>query len=341
MNKELVVRKDFFSDMTLIEFLELDTRSPELLNQGLNLVGRHTDARPIYDMQYWQEKNVLFVSTGESASLLAKTGGLFSFGKKKEPTKAAGSLVSMINGKKGPGDIGEYNFEKGWCMDFPVPSGPIDWSESTSTLYCGEDSGSIHCISVDADNLIKYSCPTMIKVHASRINKLYYDEGKKTVYSIGDDRKFKETSIEKKKILNEFEVSGKRPNCMFVEKDLRVAYVGDGDGNVKLIDLNRNPPSCINNIKANTKDSVSSIYVRNNLIFCACAETGKIPVYHLEDPKNSSSQAVLKYTFQAYPGVSCIRYWKEKGLLFVGHLNGTLAVFCKYISIAFPFCRLF
>jgi len=281
----------------------------------------------------------MFVGTGDASSFLAKSGGFFSFGKKKEPALSPGCLVSLINGKKNPTDIGEYNFEKAWYMDFQHPAGTLDWCEATGTLLCAEDSGSIHMITPDDSNLMKYSAPIYLKVHSDRVNKIVYDETKKVIYSIGDDRKFKETSMEKKRIVNEFEVSSKRPNCLFVNKEVRVAFVGDGEGNVKIIDLARNPPTCINNIKASTKDAVSCLDVRSNLIFCGCAETGKIPVYFLEDPKSSAAHAVLKYTFVGYPGITCLKYWKEKGLVYVGHSNGVLAVFCKYISITNPFCR--
>jgi WD40 repeat protein len=307
---------------------------------GLNLIGKHTDVRACVDLQYWQAKGVMFLGTGDNTSFLAKSGGFFSFGKKKEPAQSPGCLVSLINGKKSPTDIGDYNFERAWFMDFQQPAGTLDWCEATGTLLCAEDSGSIHLITPDDSNLMKYSAPVYLKVHADRVNKIVYDETRKVIYSIGDDRKFKESSLEKKRIINEFEVSSKRPNCLFVNKEVRVAFVGDAEGNVKIIDLARNPPTCINNIKASTKDSVSCLHVRSNLIFCGCAESGKIPVYFLEDPKNSASHAVLKYTFTGYPGITCLKYWKEKGLVYVGHSNGVLSVFCKYISIASPFCTL-
>jgi WD40 repeat protein len=335
----LAARKDIFSTSIFLEFLELEAKAPELVIPGLNLIGKHTDTRACVDLQYWQAKGVMFLGTGDSASFLAKSGGFFSFGKKKEPTLSPGCLVSLINGKKNPTDIGEFNFDKAWYMDFQQPAGALDWCESTGTLLCAEDSGSIHLITPDDSNLMKYSAPVYLKVHADRVNKIVYDETKKVIYSIGDDRKFKETSMEKKRIVNEFEVSSKRPNCLFVNKEVRVAFVGDSEGNVKIIDLARNPPTCINNIKASTKDSVSCLHVRSNLIFCGCAESGKIPVYFLEDPKSSSAHAVLKYTFVGYPGITCLKYWKEKGLVYVGHSNGVIAVFCKYISINNPFCR--
>lgn len=334
-----MARQDIFSDTAFLEFLELEKKAPELQPKGLNLIGVHVDTRACVDFQYWIEKGVMFLSTGDQSSFLAKSGGFFSFGKKKEPSQTAGCLNTLIQIKKA-GEIGDYHFDKAWFMDFPVAAGSIDWCEESGTLYCAEDSGTIHSILPDVNNLMKYSAPTYLKVHTDKINKIIFDEGKKVLYSIGDDRKFKETNLDKKKILNEFEVSSKRPNCMFISKEQRVAYVGDAEGNVKIIDLNRNPPTCVNNIKANSKDSIVSIDVRSNLICCGCAETGKIPVYHLDDPKSSSSQPVLKYTLNGYPGISCVRYWKEKGLVYVGHNNGVLAVFCKYITIQNPFCKL-
>ena len=198
----------------------------------------------------------------------------------------------------------------------------------------------MHFIKPDSSNTMKYSEQFFLKVHVDRIVKMYVDEERKLVYSIGEDRKFKVVNIDKKSIHTEFEVSGKRPNCMFVDDEIRVAYVGDSEGNVKIIDLARNPPTCVNNIKVNSKDSVSSIDVCNNLIFSGLHDTGKITVHHLADPKSSACQAALKYTFNGYKGISVVRYMKDRSELYVGHSSGVVSVFNKYATIDHPFCRL-
>ena len=99
-------------------------------------------------------------------------------------------------------------------MNFPVASTAVDWSDKLGLLVVGEDSGSMHFIKPDQSNTMKYEEQFFLKVHNDRIIKLFIDSDKKLVYSIGEDRKFKEVSIDKKRVNNEFEVSGKRPNCM-------------------------------------------------------------------------------------------------------------------------------
>lgn len=157
---------------------------------------------------------MMYLSCGDTKTLMEKTGGLFSFGKKKEPTVSNGALVSYLQGKKDSKDIGDWNFEQQWSMNFPVASTAVDWSDKLGLLVVGEDSGTMHFIKPDQSNTMKYEEQFFIKVHNDRIIKLFIDSDKKLVYSIGEDRKFKEVSIDKKRVNNEFEVSGKRPNCM-------------------------------------------------------------------------------------------------------------------------------
>ena len=53
-----------------------------------------------------------------------------------------------------------------------------------------------------------------------------------------------------------------------------------------------------------------------------------------------SCQPSLKFTYIGYKGISCIKFWKERNELWVGHQNGILCVFNKYASIETPFCKL-
>jgi hypothetical protein len=281
----LVARKDIFSDKSLMEFLELDSRFPEVQNKPLMLVGSHTENRSIMDFQWWPQSKMLFLVVSDLSTFIAKTS-LFSFGKKKETVTTTGSLSGYLQTKK-EGEIGDFHFEQQWWMNFPVAATALDWSPKMGIMVCGEDSGTLHFIKPSEADPKKYDELFFLKVHAERITRIIIDEDKKVVYSISEDRKFKETSIDKKRINNEFEVSSKRPNCMYVDKEQKVAYVGDAEGNVKVIDLAKNPPTCVNNIKVNAKDSISCIDVSGTQIFAACEATGKILVYTLSEPKNS------------------------------------------------------
>lgn len=269
-----------------MEFLELNTKVPELQVPNPALVGNHKETRSIMDFQYWTSQKLMFLTLGDQSSFLTKSS-LFSFGKKKDPVQTPGSLSAYLQGKRDSKDIGQFNFEQQWWMNFPVVSTSLDWSEKLGILVCGEDSGTLHFVKPYESNPMKYDELFFLKVHSERINKVVIDEDKKVIYTISDDRKFKETSFDKKKINNEFEVSSKKPNCMFVDKETKVAYVGDSEGNVKIIDLAKNPPTVINNIKVNSKDSIVGIDVSNNLIFSGCADSGKVFVHHLPEPKNS------------------------------------------------------
>lgn len=69
-----------------MEFLELDMRAPSLLNKGPNLLGKHIETRSIMDLHYWEESKMLFLVNADLSGFIQKSG-LFSFGKKKEPTQ--------------------------------------------------------------------------------------------------------------------------------------------------------------------------------------------------------------------------------------------------------------
>lgn len=311
LTQDLVLRKDIFSDKTLAEFLELDGRVPEVLAKQPGLLGKHAETRSVMDLQYWAAQKMLFLASSDTTSFLAKSS-IFSFGKKKDPVQTIGALQAFLHGKKDSKDIGDWNFEQQWWMNFPMATTALSWSEASGLLILGEDSGTMHFIKPSDSNSTKYEETFFLKVHTDRIVKIVADEERKLVYSIGEDRKFKETSIDKKRVNIEFEVSGKRPNCMSVDLALRLAYVGDSEGNVKIIDLGKNPPTCINNIKVNSKDHVAGIDISGDgLIYSGCQDTGKITVHHLADPK--SSVVSLDPVVPADPQVHLLRLQGHHG----------------------------
>lgn len=284
--KDLVIRKDVFSERSLMEFLELDIKVPSLLNKGPNLLGKHSESRSILDLHYWEEAKMLFLVNADLSGFLQKSG-LFSFGKKKEPTQTPGNVAGYTQGKSDPSQIGDYNFMQQWWMNYPSASTKAAWAPKLGLLVVGEDSGMMHFLKPNLANALKCEESFILKVHSDRLSAIDVDEERKLVYSVGEDRKFKVVDIDKKRISSEFECSGKKINCMFVDKEQRIAFVGDAEGNVKIIDLAKNPPTCVNNIRVNSKDSVVAIHVSSNLIFSACAESGKVYVHNVADPKNS------------------------------------------------------
>lgn len=268
-----------------MEFLELDSRAPSLLGVCPHLLGKHTETRSIMDLQYWEEVKMLVLVNSDLSNFIQKSG-LFSFGKKKEPVQAAGNIAGYLQGKTDQTQIGDYNFKQQWLMNFPTVATKVVWCPKLGLIVCGEDSGFIHFLKPNATNTLKCEEVFPLKVHTERITAIEVDEDRKLSYSVSEDRKFKVVDIDKKKIINEFEVSSKKVNCMHIDKDLRVAYLGDAEGNVRIIDLAKNPPSCINNIKVNSKDSIIDVNVVSNIVFSACAESGKVFVHQLLEPKN-------------------------------------------------------
>ena len=328
-----------------MEFLELDSRVPGLLNKGPNLLGKHTETRCILDLHYWSESKMLFLVNADLSNFIQKSG-FFSFGKKKEPAQTPGNIAGYIQGKSDATQIGDSKILQQWWMNYPSAVTKMSWAPKLGLLVVGEDSGMMHFLKPNAGNPLKCEEAFVLKVHGERLSAIEIDEERKQVYSVGEDRKFKVVDIDKKRVGSEFECSGKKINCMFVDKEIRIAYVGDAEGNVKVIDLARNPPTCINNIRVNNKDSIVAIHVTNNLVFSACGDSGKVYVHNLPDPKNSvnpskqTSQPSLKYSFNGYRNISSILYWKERGELYLGTTNGIIAVMNKYASIDYPFCIL-
>lgn len=277
--------------MSVMEFLELDNKLPNLLMKGPNLVGSHVETRSILDLHYWKEVDMLLLVNGDLSSFIQKSG-LFSFGKKKEPAQTPGNVAGYTQGKTDETHIGDYNFKQQWWMNYPSASTKAVWVPKLEMLICGEDSGMMHFLKPSATNVLKCDESFVIKVHSERLSAIDVDESRKVAYTVGEDRKFKVIDIDKKRVSSEFEASSKKLLCMHVDKENRIAYVGDGEGNVKIIDLNKNPPTCTNNIKVAPKDSIVAINVVNNLIYSACAESGKVFVHTLTDPKNSVSYSL-------------------------------------------------
>lgn len=174
-----------------------------------------------------------------------------------------------------------------WWLNYPSASTKAAWAPKLGLLVVGEDSGMMHFVKPSPTNSLKCEEAFVLKVHSDRLTAIEIDEDKKLVYSVGEDKKFKVVDIEKKRMNSEFECSGKKINCMHVDKEAKIAYVGDAEGNVKVIDLAKNPPTCVNNIRVNNKDSVIAITLVNGLLFSACAESGKVYVHNVADPKNS------------------------------------------------------
>ena len=299
-DKTLVSRRDIFSERSLMEFLELDSRAPGLLNKGPNLLGKHSESRSILDLHYWPESKMMFLVNADLNNFIQKSG-LFSFGKKKEPVQTPGNIAGYICGKSDPSQIGEYNFTQQWWMNYPTASTKAVWSSKLNLLVVGEDSGMIHFLKPNPENPLKCDELFVLKVHTDRLTAIEIDEDKKVLYSVGEDKKFKVVDIDKKRVSTEFECSGKKINCMHIDKESKIAYVGDAEGNVKVIDLSKNPPTCINNIRVNNKDSVVALTVSNNLVFSACGESGKVYVHTFADPKNSV--CILKLELPAFTKV--------------------------------------
>ena len=271
-----------------MEFLELDSKVPSLLVKSPNLLGVHKETRSILDLHYWSEANMLFLVNADLSGFIQKSG-LFSFGKKKEPTQTPGSMAGYCQSMPEDGQACDYNFKQQWWMNYPSASTRAVWSSELEMLICGEDSGMMHFLKPCATNMLKCEELFVVRVHTDRMTAIAIDEQRKLVYSVGEDRKFKVVDIDKKRVSSEFEISGKKVNCMHVDRESRIAYVGDSEGNVKVVDLSKNPPTCTNNIKVITKDSVVAINVVKSQIYSGCAETGKIFIHTLPDLQSSVS----------------------------------------------------
>jgi WD40 repeat protein len=295
--QELCRRKDVFSEPSLMEFLELDTKVRSLLMKGPNLVGTHRETRSILDMHYWSEANMLMLVNADLSGFIQKSG-LFSFGKKKEPTQTPGSVAGYCQSLPDDGQSADYNFKQQWWMNYPSASTRAVWSSKHGLLICGEDSGMMHFLKPCATNMLKCDELFVLKVHSDRMTSIAIDEERKLVYSVGEDRKFKVVDIDKKRVSSEFEISGKKVNCMHVDKESRTAYVGDAEGNVKVIDLSKNPPTCTNNIKVASKDSIVALNLVKNQLYSGCAETGKVFIHSLPDPTTSVDSAHIRLVRQ-------------------------------------------
>jgi len=295
-----------FSDRSLLEFLELDSRAPGLVNKGPNLLGKHSETRFVMDLHYWAENKMMFLVNADLSNFIQKSG-LFSFGKKKEPTQTPGNIAGYTQGKTDASQIGDYNFSQQWWMNYPSATTKAAWAPKLGLLVVGEDSGMMHFLKPSPTNSLKCEESFVLKVHSDRLAAVDVDEERKLVYSVGEDKRFKVTNIDKKRIDSEFECSGKKINCMHIDKEVKVAYVGDAEGNVKVIDLTRNPPSCINNIKVNSKDSIVAVCVSGQLVFSACANSGKIHVHSLPDPKNPVASVHQEFTSDTEIYLQCVQ----------------------------------
>lgn len=270
-----------------MEFLELDTRTPALLITGPNLVGKHGESRSIMDIQFITEGKLLVLVNADLSGFIQKSG-LFSFGKKKEAPQTPGNIAGYIQGKTDATQIGDYNFQQQWWMNYPSPATKALWCPKLELLICGEDSGMMHFLKPSLTNTLKCEEAFAIKVHSDRLTALAVDEEKRQAYSVAEDRKFKVIDVDKKRVSSEFEISNKKVTCMHVDTEGRLAFVGDAEGNVKVVDLAKNPPSCICSIKVTSKDSIVSLNLVNKVLYSACAESGKIFVHTIGDVRNAA-----------------------------------------------------
>ena len=94
-----------------MEFLELDSKVPSLLVKSPNLLGVHKETRSILDLHYWPEANMLFLVNADLSGFIQKSG-LFSFGKKKEPTQTPGSVAGYFQSMPEDCQAGDYNFKQ-------------------------------------------------------------------------------------------------------------------------------------------------------------------------------------------------------------------------------------
>ena len=93
-----------------MEFVELDSKVPSLLVKSANLLGVHRETRSILDLHYWSEANMRFFVNADPSGFIQKSG-LFSFGKKNEPTQTPGSMAGCCQSMPKDGQAGDYNFK--------------------------------------------------------------------------------------------------------------------------------------------------------------------------------------------------------------------------------------
>lgn len=319
--------------MNLEQTLEDQIEKPLALQSFLKI------NRIPFSIHYELESEKLFVAAGDDVTLATKAKSLFGFGNKKAKEVPNGCISVYHRVEKKDGQVGAFLFDQDWTAPSPGAVSVCCYDKEGNRLLSGDGMGVLHLYGPDSSNSSQYVETHFAKLHEGRVEKAFLDPSTDLIYSIGADRKFKVFSIKKKSVVSEFEVSNKKPTDLLVDTKDGVAYVADLEGNVKIIDIVKSPPSCINNIKVG-KEPISCLDVSNHHIFAGCPESGKIVVNLFKNPRDSSSQATPKYTYKGYNGITTLKYWKSRGELYVGHSNGVLAVFNRHVSTDTPFCRL-
>lgn len=281
-------RKDIYSDKSVLEFLEIDGVIPESVVASPLMVGTHSETRAICAFSYFPQLKSLYLSVANRSTFIQKSG-FFSFGKKKEAPETQGALLAYVHGKSEPNQIGDFNLTKKWWVNSTSSMTALEYVESQRLLLVGDESGVLKLIKVFDHSDERFEEIGSSKFHSAAIVDMKFNEDKKVVYTIGEDRRFKQISLEKKLVLNEFEVANKKPTCLRFSRESSLAYVSDSEGNIKIFDTNKNPPICVNSFKGGNKEAVTTFEISGNLIFAACGESGKVGVFLFADPKNSVS----------------------------------------------------
>lgn len=332
--QNLAERVDIYSSQIFVKFLELDSHKPELAINLLEKVGQIRHLLMGYrDMQFSSNRKFYYSVTSDPKALSRVDSYLTNMNmpwdKKHEKDMvllAVGNLEAWYKKKKGGND---FHYERLFLKTFKSQAICLAFSEELNLIAVGCDNGQMGVFLLDKKDPQKFTELFLDKVHTDRIMRIFIDHKTKMIYSIGEDKFLKVYNIEGQGVSDEVHI-GKSKLCeMVVDSRNRIAYISDRNGNITVVSLKIECPEVCQVIKTSSEGAIRGLEgdFSNKKLYCTCHDDGYVHGFKLREPEDPEGRIDKFVSVKGPPKPRQIKFWEERGELFVGHQDGLISVY--------------
>jgi WD40 repeat protein len=248
---------------------------------------------------------------------------------------AVGNLEAWIRTKKG---TDKFYYERLYLKTFKSQAICLEFNEKLGLVAVGLDNGVISINLFERNNPHNTSEVFGDKVHSGRVMRILVDERHGLLYSVGEDKYLRVLDLKSKVVVGEVYVSSKKPTEMVIDRASRIAYIADRNGSIVVVNLESNPPRVTQVVKTSSEGTIRGLEAdfENKRLYCTCYDDGYIHTFKLFDPKDPEGRIEKASSVKGAPGPRVIRWWAERGELFVGHQGGLISVFNPNLNTTGP-----
>lgn len=332
--KELVAKYEIYSVDYFINFLNLDEEQPGYLLNKMKKVGMIVHTHLAFrDISFNSNHSMLFGATSDPRSISRIDSYISNFSfpwdKPSEKVNVHLTLGNLELYLKKSTDPEEFVYSKLWVRSFKSQVICLEIHQETRRAVIGRDDGHIVVTQLAEEDPKKFSEQFNDKVHGGRVMRVLLHPTHPRMYSIGEDRFLRITNIEAKEAVGLLEVSEKKLTEMVIDFDHGIAYIGDRNGSILVVDTTVDPPSMRQCVKTDSQGAIRGLCAdfESNRIFCTCFEDGKIYGFTISDRSNPDAMIKKDFGVRGCQEPRTMKFCPKREELYIGHEHGFLSVY--------------